>query len=121
MKENHKARTVKATFLVQMLKHCHLLIQSLIHLQTLKDSKELLLIRDLIQEIGALKSHDLLYQNHFQHWQVIKRQMVLNHLHQRRNHLQLELKMKKARMLKDLLLNRALQKLKTMQALYITL
>ena len=121
MKENHKARTAKAIILDQMRKHCHPLIQRQIHLQTLKDSKELLLIRDLIQEIGALKSLDLLFQNHSQLWQVIKRQMVLSHLHQRKNHLQLELKMKKARMLKDLLLNRALQKLKIMQVLYITL
>ena len=66
MKENLKARTAKAIILDQMRKHYHLLIQSLIHLQILKDSKELLLIRDLIQEIGALKSLDLLYQSHYQ-------------------------------------------------------
>ena len=66
MKENHKARTAKAIILDQMHKHCHLQIKRTIHLQILKASKELLLIRDLIQEIGALKSLDLLYQNHYQ-------------------------------------------------------
>ena len=66
MKENLKARTAKAIILDQMRKHCHLLIQRTIRLQILKASKELLLIKDLIQEIGALKSLDLLYQNHYQ-------------------------------------------------------